>query len=321
MNFYMSITKLLAVVGPTASGKSTLAAALAERLSGEVVSCDSMQIYRGFTVATAVPTAQEMRGVPHHLLSFADPEADFSVAQYCELARECIADITRRGKLPVLCGGTGLYYTALVNCVEFAEFDCDVSFRESLTLRVQTEGGEALLTELAQFDPECAARLKPADHKRIIRAIEVYRSTGITMSEHIRRSHHQSEYELCAVGLGFNDREVLYDRINLRVDAMLENGLVDETRRFYQGNPGKTAAQAIGYKELKPYLDGECSLLDATENLKRATRRYAKRQLSWFRRDDRIRWINVDEYNSFDELLDEATEMTKEVLYGKVKKQ
>ncbi len=313
----MSKTRLLAVVGPTASGKSVLAAALAREMSGEVISCDSMQIYKGFSIATAVPTEEEMLGVPHHLLSFADPGEGFSVARYCQLAAECISEISGRGKLPVLCGGTGLYYNSLVDGIEFADFECDDEIRKSLQLQAETEGGQVLLNELAEFDPVCAERLEPADHKRIIRAIEVYKATGITMTEHISRSRSkQPDYRLCVIGLGFDDREVLYDRINRRVDLMMANGLLEETERFFAGNPGETAVQAIGYKELKPYIDGECTLDMALENLKRATRRYAKRQLSWFRRDKRINWINVDGYSSFDELLKDALRTAEEVLYG-----
>jgi len=315
--FSMDKTKLLAVVGPTASGKSALAANLAKILSGEVVSCDSMQIYEGFSIATAVPTKEEMLGVAHHLLSFAPADSVFSVAQYCELAKDCIADISARGKLPVLCGGTGLYYNSLVDGIVFADIDSDESLREELLSRILSEGGEVLIEELAQFDPESARRLEPADHKRIIRAIEVYRATGITMTEHIRRSRENgSDYELCVIGLGFNDRDVLYDRINRRVDEMIEKGLLEETKQFYAAAPGSTAVQAIGYKEMKPYLDGVCSFEDAVENLKRATRRYAKRQLTWFRRDKRINWLNVDGYDSFDKLLSDAVRIIKEELYG-----
>lgn len=309
---------LLAVVGPTASGKSALAVGLAERLNGEVVSCDSMQIYKGFSIATAVPTEEEMRGIPHHLLSFADTSEKFSVAEYCRLAKEHIAEISAKGKLAVLCGGTGLYFNSLADGIEFADIESDEAVRQKLAERAAEEGGAVLLAELAAVDPETAARLAPADHKRIIRALEVYMQSGVTMSEHIRRSRVKpAEYNLCAIGLGFNDRQRLYDRINRRVDAMLECGLVDETKRFFEMERGKTAVQAIGYKEMKPYLDGECSLEEAADNLKQATRRYAKRQLSWFRRDDRINWLNVDEYGSFEELLDDAEKIAGKELYGR----
>lgn len=310
--------RILAVVGPTASGKSALAVSLAERLNGEVVSCDSMQIYKGFSIATAVPDEAEMRGVPHHLLSFAEPDEAFSVAEYCTLAKKCVEDISERGRLPVLCGGTGLYYNSFVDGIAFADIEGDPELRAQLEERAEGEGGETLLSELARFDPETAARLAPADIKRIIRAIEVYRCSGVTMTEHIRRSRENApDYRLCAIGLIFSDREMLYDRINKRVDMMLERGLLEETKRFYENSPGATAVQAIGYKEMKPYLDGECSLGEAVENLKRATRRYAKRQLSWFRRDERIKWMNVDEYGSFEELCIAAETLAGKELYGR----
>ena len=309
---------LLAVVGPTASGKSALAVALAEHMNGEVVSCDSMQIYKGFGVATAVPTAEEMRGIPHHLMSFADTSEKFSVAEYCRLAKECIEEISANGKLAVLCGGTGLYFNSLVDGIEFADIENNEELRNRLTEKAEKLGGEALLAELAEVDPETASRLAPADHKRIIRALEVYMTSGVTMSEYIRRSKKRpAEYNLCVIGLNFNDRQRLYDRIDRRVDMMLECGLIDEARRFYENNPGSTAVQAIGYKELKPYLNSKCSLEEAIDNLKRATRRYAKRQLSWFRRDERINWLNADEYSSFEELLKDAENIAGKELYGR----
>ena len=308
---------LLAVVGPTASGKSALAVGLAERMNGEIVSCDSMQIYKGFSVATAVPTGEEMRGIPHHLLSFADTSEKFSVAEYCRLAKDCIAGISANSKLAILCGGTGLYFNSLVDGIEFADIENNEALRAELAEKAEKAGGEALLAELAEVDPETASRLAPADHKRIIRALEVYMTSGVTMSEYIRRSKERpAEYNLCVIGLGFNDRQKLYDRIDRRVDNMLECGLIDEAKRFFENNPGSTAVQAIGYKELKPYLEGECSLNEAIDNLKRATRRYAKRQLSWFRRDERINWLNVDGYGSFEELLNDAQNIAGKELYG-----
>ena len=239
--------KLLAVVGPTASGKTALAVELACRLGGEVVSCDSMQIYRGMTIATAAPTVEEQRGIPHHLVNIIDPAQSFSVVKYVRLAKEAIADIAARGRLPVLCGGTGLYYNSLVDGIEFSEAAGLPGLREELRLRAQTEGGEALLAELAAFDPDTAARLAPADHKRIIRAIEVYRATGVTMTQHIAESRNRpGDYETTAVGLFYSDRQKLYDRIDRRVDIMLEQGLLEETRRFYEQYGGGTC-RAVTY--------------------------------------------------------------------------
>lgn len=300
-------TKLLAVVGPTASGKTSLAVELAQRLDGEVVSCDSMQIYRGMTIATAAPTIEEQCGIPHHLVGIIEPTESFSVVEYVRLAKAAIAEITERGKLPILCGGTGLYYSSLTDGIEFSEASELPELREELWQRAESEGGEALLAELARFDPETAARLAPADHKRIIRAIEVYRATGITMTQHIADSRSRpSDYDTTAIGLFYNDRQRLYDRINLRVDVMLEMGLLEETRRFFAENTAGTAVQAIGYKELKPYLDGLCSLEEAADNLRQATRRYAKRQISWFGRDERIARLYMDEVNDTQAAADRA---------------
>lgn len=286
---------LAAVVGPTASGKTALAVALAQRLDGEIVSADSMQIYREMNIATAKPTVEERKNIPHHLLDFLPPENSYSVADYVAHARTVIADIHARGKLPILCGGTGLYYTSLADNVQFFDEKYDEKLRDELNRRYAEEGGESLLTELRTFDPETADRLHPSDNKRIIRAIEVYRSTGETMNERLARSKQKpSPYHLAVVGLNYADRSVLYNRINRRVDIMLDMGLLEEARSFYAGKFGKTAAAAIGYKELKPYLDGIISLEEAVDKLKQETRRYAKRQLTWFRKDERIFWIEAD---------------------------
>ncbi|MGN0536935.1 MAG: tRNA (adenosine(37)-N6)-dimethylallyltransferase MiaA [Acutalibacteraceae bacterium] len=286
---------LAAVVGPTASGKTALAVELAQRLDGEIVSADSMQIYREMNIATAKPTLEEQKNIPHHLLDFLPPESLYSVADYVVQARKVISDIHARGKLPILCGGTGLYYTSLVDNVQFFDEEHDEVLREQLNRRYSEEGGESLLAELQTFDPETAVRLHPSDNKRIIRAIEVYRLTGETMSARAAKSKQEpSPYNLAVVGLNYADRSVLYERINRRVDIMLAEGLIDEAKAFYAGKFGKTAAAAIGYKELKPYLDGIISLEEATEKLKQETRRYAKRQLTWFRKDQRIFWIEMD---------------------------
>lgn len=296
--------RLIAVVGPTASGKTALAVQLAKKYNGEVVSADSMQIYTGMAIASAKPTKEEMQGVPHHLIDFLDPCDSFSVSEYVKLAAKTIDDILSRGKQPIICGGTGLYVRSLVNNISFPDEEKNEELREELNERYENEGGEALLRELAEFDPESAARLHPSDGKRIVRAIEVYRSTGINMTEHIKRSMQvPSPYKVTAIGLSFADRQKLYERINDRVDKMLENGLLDEAREFYSYEKGHTASAAIGYKELKPYLDGRSSLEAAVERLKMETRRFAKRQLTWFRADDYINWIEVD---ACDDLLAEA---------------
>lgn len=296
MNYMKNDKKrLIAVVGPTASGKTALAVRIAQKFNGEVVSADSMQIYKGMNIATAKPTEEEMCGIKHHLIDFLPPEEKFSVSQYVEFAKKAIDDITERGKLPVLCGGTGLYVRSLVENVRFSPDEADETLRAELRRRYETEGGEILIRELSAFDPETAAKLHPSNGKRIIRAIEIYRTTGKTMSEHIRESKRiPSPYDLTAIGITYADRQKLYDRINLRVDIMMKQGLLEEARAFYSRKNSQTAAAAIGYKELLPYLNGETDLDTALEKLKLETRHYAKRQLTWFKRDEYIHWIQAD---------------------------
>ena len=296
--------KMIAVVGPTASGKTDLAKKLAKKYDGEIVSADSMQIYKGMEIASAKPTEEEMQGIPHHLMSFISPSDTFSVSDYVKLASQAIDDIISRGKMPILCGGSGLYIRSLIDNITFAPDVPDEQLREELNARYESEGGEALLRELAEFDPESAAKLSPNDGKRIIRAIEIYRSTGITMSEHISLSKLEpSPYDVTAIGLIFADRQHLYDRINNRVDEMLKRGLVEEAKNFYSSEKSVTSSAAIGYKELRPYLEGRITLEAAAEKLKMESRRYAKRQITWFRRDEYISWIEVDKC---DDVLSEA---------------
>ncbi len=287
--------RMIAVVGPTASGKTDLAIKLAKKYNGEIVSADSMQIYKGMEIASAKPTEEEMQGIPHHLMSFISPCDTFSVSDYVRLASEAIDDIISRGKMPILCGGSGLYIRSLIDNITFAPDKPDEQLRDELNERYEKEGGEVLLSELREFDPETAEKLSPNDGKRIIRAIEIYRSTGITMSEHISLSKLEpSPYDVTAIGLTFADRQNLYERINKRVDVMLKRGLIKEAEDFYSSEKSVTSSAAIGYKELKPYLDGRITLEAAAEKLKMESRRYAKRQITWFRRDEYIRWIEVD---------------------------
>ena len=301
--------KVAAVVGATASGKTALAVSLAKRLDGEVISADSMQIYRGLAIATAKPDEAEMQGIPHHLIDFVPLNREFSVAEYCALAHEAIADIAARGRLPIVCGGTGLYVDSLLDNIIFADIPQDAALREKLNAEFDETGGEALLQRLREIDPETAAKLHSADKKRIVRGLEVYALSGTTLSEFNRRSRAcPDRYRSCVIGIGYRDRQALYDRINRRVDLMLEAGLLDEVRAFYAENPVGTAVQAIGCKELLPYLRGEQTLDEAVENLKRETRRFAKRQLTWFRRNDKIVWIYADECGSYDELVRRAAE-------------
>lgn len=294
---------LLAVVGPTASGKTALAVALAKRYGGEVISADSMQIYKQMHIATAKPTSEEMDGVPHHLMGFVPPDALYSVADYARDARVCIADVFRRGALPIAAGGTGLYLDALIRNIQYASISSDPALRQRLEERADVQGTSLLLEELRQVDPATAERLHPHDRKRIIRALEVYQAGGITLSEHNRRSIMQeSPYTPFLLGLQVRDRTVLYERINRRVDEMVRQGLVEEAEEFFASGNSKTSAQAIGYKELLPYFRGEEGLEQALENIRRETRRYAKRQLSWFRRNPSIHWFYLDDYSSAGEM-------------------
>ena len=285
---------VLAVVGPTASGKTALAVELAKRLDGEIVSADSMQIYKGMDIASAKPTEAEKQGIPHHMMDFLPPETPYSVAEYVKAARACILEIHKRQKLPILVGGTGLYVDSLLTGTRFIETETDFDLRARLETEFDALGGEKMLEKLAAFDRDSAARLHPNNRKRIIRAFEVYTLTGKTMTEALAASREKpSPFTPCYIGIAYENREILYDRINRRVDIMLENGLLAEARAFFQGTPD-TAAQAIGYKELKPYLDGVLSLDEAVANLKRATRNYAKRQITWFKRNPQIHWIYAD---------------------------
>ncbi len=295
------------MVGPTASGKTALAVNICKALDGEAVSCDSMQIYKGMDIATAAPTAEEMQGIKHHLIGFADTDELYSVASYCKAAREAISDIYSRGKMPVLVGGTGQYYSSVADNLEFFEEETDFEYREFLRRRAETEGASVLLRELEEIDPESAASLHENNLGRVIRALEIYHTTGKTktMQNELSRRN-PSPYSLTAIGLDARDRQFLYDRINRRVDMMTENGLIEEARAFFEKNNGRTAVQAIGYKELKPYFDGEASLDDCIENLKMQTRHYAKRQLTWFRRDERIKFLYIDDYSTPEELTEAA---------------
>ena len=298
--------KILGVVGPTASGKSALAVDLAKRYGGEIVSCDSMQIYRHLSIATAKPTVEEMQGIPHHLVDFLEPTASFSVADYVSLAAEAIEDIAARGKLPIVCGGTGLYFSSLVHNITFSRAGKDEACRKALEERARTEGAEALLEELRTYDPVSAEKLHPNNVKRIIRAMEHYQLTGTTITEQNEQSHRLPErYDALVFGIRFADRQRLYERINRRVDAMLEAGLIEEAQWYFAQEGFTTASAAIGYKELKAYFGGQSDLQTAAEHLKQETRRYAKRQITWFKREENIVWLGADEAGA-EPLVDQA---------------
>ena len=296
---------LLVVAGPTASGKTALGIALAKEYNGEVISADSMQIYKGLDVATAKPTLDEMDGIPHHLISIIDMNTKFSVADYVSLAKEKIDEVASKGKLPILVGGTGLYINSLVDNVSFDNAETDGSIRQRLTEELEKQGIEVLYERLKQIDPETAEIVPIQNTVRIIRALEIYELTGIKFSKYKKMNKgNDSPYNLCMIGLNYYDREKLYDRINLRVSIMVENGMLEECKAVFDNEKLGTAYQAIGYKELIPYFQGNADLEGCLDKIRLNSRRYAKRQLTWFRRDDRINWIYMDEFNDFDKIME-----------------
>jgi len=307
---------LLVVGGPTASGKTKLAIDLAKALGGEIICADSMQVYKGMEIATAAPTAGERDGIPHHLFGFLDPEESFSVAQYIKVAQTAIKEIAERGKLPILCGGTGLYISCLIDGVELAQTSAENPDRraELRELAAQT-GHEHIWGQLNDIDPELAANLHPNNLGRVIRAIEVYEQTGLPMSEWQRRSKlRASPYNICYLALNYAERSLLHKRIDARVEIMLEAGLLEEVKAVAARKASGTAMQAIGHKEFAAYLRGEQTLAEAAELLKTRTRQYAKRQLTWLRRDERILWLEPDNFETYGQLLAKATGLARDAL-------
>ena len=307
--------KILVIVGPTASGKTRMAVELAQRHNGEVISADSMQIYRTMDIGTAKPTKEEMGGVPHHMIDVADPEEDFSVARYVEMAARCVDDVLARGKLPIVAGGTGLYIDSLLSGRTFAPFSPDSALRGELERELEEKGGQAMLEALAQVDPEAAQRLHPNDHKRIIRALEVYRSTGKTITQHNRETQAiPPRYNALTIGLAFQDRQAMWRRIDQRVDEMVAAGLEDEVRRLLTSgiSPKCTAMQAIGYKEFTQALSGEMTWQEAADVVKLRSRQYAKRQLTWFGRNPNTRWVRWDDPPEFEQGRRASTEYMEE---------
>ena len=295
--------KLVVITGPTASGKTALGVALARRLGGEVVSADSMQIYRGMDIGTAKPTPEEMQGVPHHMIDIADPTENYSVSRYAEEASACVDDILARAKLPIVVGGTGLYIDSLIAGRTFADGTADTALRQELSERYDEIGGEGLLGELRKVDPERAARLHPADKKRIVRAMEVYVLTGKTITQHDAETRAvPPRYDAAKIALDFTDRQDLYDRIDRRVDIMVRQGLFDEVRALLAaGVPADcTAMQAIGYKEAAAAVQGKAAPQDAVAAIQLASRRYAKRQLTWLRRDQDLFWLRHEKTPDMD---------------------
>lgn len=306
-----NLIKVISVVGPTASGKTKLSVELAKRLNGEIVSADSMQIYKGMQIATAKPDEEEKSGIIHHLMGFLPPSETYSVAMYVKDASRCIEDINSREKLPIIVGGTGLYVDSLLNNIKFSEENRDEKLCDELRTIYNNEGIDKLLDILKSFDKKSYERLSTEKNvKRIIRAIEFYKTTGKTISKQIENSRLiESPYKAIKIGLNFKDREKLYDRINRRVDLMLEQGLLEEAFQVINSDLSYTSVKAIGYKELMPYFNKEKTLEECIDKLKQETRRYAKRQITWFKRDADINWIYIDEINSFDELLSKAIQI------------
>lgn len=290
----MAKPKIIGVVGPTASGKTDYAIRLAKERGGEVVSCDSMQIYRHMDIGTAKPTSEEMQEIPHHMIDIAEPEENFSVARFVKLARECIDDILERGKIPVLCGGTGLYFDSIINNLEFSEMETDEEYRQSLNALAEEKGCEFVHRMLREVDPRSADAIHPNNLKRVIRALEIYKVSGKPKSVLDREQRGEPLYEGEIFGLS-RPRDVLYDRINRRVDIMMEQGLLEEVKTLLgMGiSPKATSMQAIGYKELVWYLDGTLPLKEAVDKIKQESRRYAKRQITWFKRNPDIIWLEM----------------------------
>ena len=306
--------QIITIAGPTASGKTALSIQLAKEMDGEIVSCDSMQVYKDMDIGTAKPTLEEQAGIPHHMLSVAEPWEDFSVSRYCAMADPIVEDILRRGKSPIIVGGTGLYMDALIRGNAFAPCP-STGRREELEALAASQGIEAVIERLRAVDPGSAARLHPSDQKRIVRAMEVYLETGMTITEHNRKTQEiPPKYHPIRFTLTDRQRQTLYDRIDRRVDAMVEAGLIDEIQGLLaRGIPEKcTAMQAIGYKEFVAALHGACSLEEAAGQVKQSSRRYAKRQLTWFRRNPENIWLIREDGQTSMEILDSARQYLRD---------
>ena len=304
------MNKLICIAGPTASGKTALAVELAKSFNGEVVSCDSMQVYKRMDIGTAKPTADEMQGIPHHMIDVCEPDEDFSVSKYCEMATPIIDDILARGKTAIIAGGTGLYMDSLIRGNDFAPFPA-TGHRQRLEEKLEDVGLESLIAELSAIDPEAAARSQ-RNPRRIIRALEVFYETGETITAHnLRTQAIPPRYSPLWLGLDFEPRQLLYDRIDLRVGLMLEQGLEKEIRDILSSGIPKscTAMQAIGYKEFVDALDGRCTMEEAADQVRQSSRRYAKRQLTWFKRNKEMNWLTRREGEGAEEILAEARQL------------
>lgn len=307
--------KVIVIAGPTASGKTALSIQLAKRINGEIISADSMQIYKEMDIGTAKPTLEEQEGIKHYLLDFLSPEERFSVSQFNELAKKAIQEILDKGKVPIIVGGTGLYIDSLVYGIEFNKTETDLSYRKQLEEQVKKEGLEKLYKEAIKIDPEAMQTISSNDKKRILRILEIYKETGKTKTElEIESKKSESQYEYCVFILDM-DREMLYDRINKRVDIMIENGLIEEVQNIYNSHSHfPTAMQGIGYKEVVSYLENEISKDEMIEKIKQETRRYAKRQNTWFKRDKTRTHLDAlnNIQNNISIILEEYSETKKE---------
>lgn len=310
MNRLNEKDKLIVLIGPTAVGKTKLSIELAKRWNGEIISGDSMQIYKGMDIGTAKIKNGEMEGIPHHLIDIKNPEEPFSVAEFQDLVRSKITEITQRNKIPMIVGGTGLYIQSVIYDYQFSDVPSDDSFREILEKRVKTEGNEKLYQELKEVDPESALKIHPNNIRRVIRALEVYHCTGKTVSAYQENQQPELMYQTAMIGLTM-DRDKLYDRINKRVNLMIQEGLLEEVEKLYQqGLRDCQSIQAIGYKEIYEYFNNLVSLDEAIEQLKQNSRRYAKRQLTWFRNKMNVEWFDMSEVNDsvdFEKKLDEIS--------------
>ncbi len=307
------MSKILCIVGPTASGKTKLSIALAQLTGGEIVSADSMQLYKGMDIGTAKPSMTERCGIPHYMLDILEPNVEYSVAEYQHDASVIVDSILARGKLPIIVGGTGLYVDSLIGSLRFDEdTGSDEKIRKRLWNMYEQCGADALHNKLREIDEASAEIIHKNNVKRVIRAIEVYELTGHTMTEHIRKAKSlPPRYDALTIGLTTKSREILYNRIDSRVDDMINDGLLDEAKFLYTQPMGQTARQAIGYKELFSAFDGNCTIEQAISDIKQESRRYAKRQLTWFRRNNQIQWLMFDESVKFPFLLEKAKELLK----------
>ena len=306
------MNNIICIAGPTASGKTALAVELAKELNGEVISCDSMQIYKRMDIGTAKPTIEEMAGIPHHMIDVAEPEEDFSVSKYCEMASPIVDDIVSRGKTAIIAGGTGLYMDSLIKGNDFAPFPA-TGYRERLEEKLAIVGLDAMIAELSAIDPEAVTRAQ-RNPRRIIRALEVFYETGETITSHnLKTQAIPPRYSPLWLGLDFEPRALLYERIDLRVGIMMEMGLEKEIRDLLSSgiSPNCTAMQAIGYKEFVAALDGQCTMEEAADEVRKASRRYAKRQLTWFRRNEKMHWLTRHEGETGDEILQRARQIIR----------